>query len=96
MVILNFLNLTEFAIKIMALPLPLSERRKKNGTFVRNFMKKHNSIVTGCHDISEGGIILALAELAIRNEKGLKIKIPSNVKKFKKIGYSVKINQDIY
>ena len=24
-------------------------------------MKKHNSIVTGCRDISEGGIILALA-----------------------------------
>ena len=46
-------------------------------------MKKHNSIVTGCHDISEGGIILALAELAIRNEKGLNIKIPSNVKNSK-------------
>ena len=40
-------------------------------------------MVTGCHDISEGGTILALAELAIRNEKGLKIKIPSNVKNSK-------------
>ena len=63
-------------------PLDLKEEIK-NGTFVRNFMKKHNSIVTGCHDISEGGIILALAELAIRNEKGLNIKIPSNVKNSK-------------
>ena len=56
MVILNFLNLTEFATKIMALPSLDLKEEIKNGTFVRNFIKKHNSIVTGCHDISEGGI----------------------------------------
>ena len=60
-------------------PLDLNEE-KKNGAFVRKFIKNHNSIVTGCHDISEGGIIVALAELSIRNAKGLKIKIPSDVK----------------
>ncbi len=60
-------------------PLNLKEEMK-NGNFVRKFIKKYNSSVTGCHDISEGGIILALAELAIKNKKGLKVKIPSNVK----------------
>ena len=81
------LELSEFnriCNKNYGCPPPLNLKEEiRNGTFVRNFMKKHNSIVTGCHDISEGGIILALAELSIRNAKGLKIKIPSNVKNSK-------------
>ena len=40
MVILNFLNLIEFATKLWLSPPPLSlKEEKKNGTFVRNFIK---------------------------------------------------------
>ena len=81
------LELSEFnriCNKNYGFPPPLNLKEEiKNGKFVRKFIKKNNSIVTGCHDISEGGIILALAELAIINKKGLKVKIPSNVKKSK-------------
>ena len=49
------------------------KKELKNGLFVQKFIQKYNNIVSGCHDISDGGIILALAELAIRNKKGLRI-----------------------
>ena len=84
---LGHLELSEFnriCNKNYGFPPPLNLKEEiKNGNFVRKFIKKHNSIITGCHDISEGGIILALAELAIKNKKGLKVKIPSNVKNSK-------------
>ena len=59
-------------------------RELKYGLFIKNFISKYNSVVSGCHDISEGGIILALAELAIKNRKGLEIETPSNFKNHKK------------
>ena len=60
------------------------KRELKYGLFVKNFINKYNSVVRGCHDISEGGIILALAELAIKNKKGLKIQTPKNDQNLKK------------
>ncbi len=66
-------------------PPPLNLKRElKYGLFIKNFISKYNSVVSGCHDISEGGIILALAELAIKNRKGLEIETPSNFKNHKK------------
>jgi len=55
----------------------------KNGMFVKKFLKDYGNLVSGCHDISDGGLLLALAELCISNKKGMKIKIPKNTKKLK-------------
>jgi phosphoribosylformylglycinamidine synthase II len=48
----------------------LSEERK-NGIFVRDLI--NNSLVTSAHDISSGGIALALAEMCIAGNMGAKI-----------------------
>ncbi len=65
-------------------PPPLDLKKElKNGLFIKNFIKKHHSVVSGCHDLSDGGLILALAELVLKNKKGIKVKIPKNVKKIK-------------
>jgi phosphoribosylformylglycinamidine synthase len=47
----------------------------KNGEFVKKLITQKNGVI-GCHDISEGGIGLSLAELCISNNMGVKIKIP--------------------
>jgi len=44
---------------------------KKNGMFVRDLI--NNSLVTSAHDISSGGIALALAEMCIAGNMGAKI-----------------------
>ncbi len=49
----------------------------KNGNFIYKAIRKIN--LSGCHDISEGGIALSLAELAIKNKLGIIIKIPKKV-----------------
>ena len=65
-------------------PPPLNlDVELENGLFVQKVIRKHSKIVTGCHDISEGGVIIALAELCIRNKKGIKILIPQKIKKQK-------------
>jgi len=48
----------------------LSEERK-NGIFVRELI--NNSLVTSAHDISSGGIALALAEMCIAGNMGARI-----------------------
>ena len=45
---------------------------KKNGNFVR-FLAQKTKILEGCHDISEGGIALAISELCLANKKGIKV-----------------------
>ena len=55
----------------------------KNGLFVQKVIRKYSKIITGCHDISDGGLIISLAELCIQNEKGIKIFIPRKIKKQK-------------
>ncbi len=47
----------------------------KNGIFIQKAIRKGLGII-GCHDISDGGICLALAEMCISNNMGVKIKIP--------------------
>ena len=47
-------------------------KKKKNGNFVR-FLAQKTKILEGCHDISEGGIALAISELCLANKKGIKV-----------------------
>ncbi|MDM9628234.1 phosphoribosylformylglycinamidine synthase subunit PurL [Rhizobium sp. S152] len=44
---------------------------RRNGDFVRSAIR--NGQVTACHDISSGGLALALAEMAMASDKGLKV-----------------------
>ncbi|MDX3924846.1 MAG: phosphoribosylformylglycinamidine synthase subunit PurL [Shinella sp.] len=46
---------------------------RRNGDFVRSAIR--NGQVTACHDISSGGLAVALAEMAIASGKGLKISL---------------------
>ncbi|TWF49688.1 phosphoribosylformylglycinamidine synthase subunit PurL [Neorhizobium alkalisoli] len=49
----------------------VAERR--NGDFVRSIIR--NGQVTACHDISSGGLVLALAEMAMSSSKGFKVSL---------------------
>jgi phosphoribosylformylglycinamidine synthase len=44
---------------------------RRNGDFVRSAIR--NGQITACHDISSGGLAVALAEMAIASDKGLRI-----------------------
>ena len=58
------------------------KEEKKNGNFVK-FLAQKTELLIGCHDISEGGIALALAELCIANKKGIEITLKKkNPEKF--------------
>ena len=59
-------------------PLSFSEELK-NGTFLMKLIRETDLII-GCHDISEGGISVALSELCIKNKIGAKINVPSRYK----------------
>ncbi|OUX42863.1 phosphoribosylformylglycinamidine synthase II [bacterium TMED277] len=52
----------------------------KNGLFIKKLIRKTKNVI-GCHDLSEGGIALAISELCITNNMGVEIEIP---KKFTK------------
>ena len=56
--------------------LDLAEE-KKNGDFIRNYVKKHNEELIGIHDISEGGILINLAEMVIRSKMGVILRVPN-------------------
>jgi phosphoribosylformylglycinamidine synthase subunit PurL len=45
----------------------------KNGCFVKEIIDKN--FIVGCHDISDGGILLGLAEMVIENKIGIEITI---------------------
>ena len=63
------------------------KEEKKNGNFVKKLIQK-TKIIDGCHDISEGGLALALAELCIANDIGMKINFLKNTKQPEKILFS--------
>ncbi|MBB3591112.1 phosphoribosylformylglycinamidine synthase [Rhizobium sp. BK529] len=46
---------------------------RRNGDFVRSVIR--NGQATACHDISSGGLAIALAEMAMASGKGLKISL---------------------
>ena len=64
------------------------KKELKYGLFIKDFIENNNDIVSGCHDLSDGGLMIALAELAINNNKGIEIKTPSFVKKIEEWYYS--------
>ena len=47
---------------------------KNNGDSVSNLIKKN--LVSSCHDVSSGGILIALAEMSMMSMLGLKINKP--------------------
>ena len=62
-------------------PLDLDEE-KKNGDLVRNLIQQ--GFVSACHDVSDGGILIAIAEMALASVKdamflGVKITNPTNI-----------------
>jgi len=48
---------------------------RKNGDFVRTLIEQGK--VTACHDISDGGLYVAIAEMSLRNKIGAKILLPT-------------------
>ena len=62
-------------------PLDLDEERR-NGDLVRNLIKQ--GAVSACHDVSDGGILIAIAEMALASVKdaiflGVEITNPTNI-----------------
>jgi len=49
---------------------------RRNGDFVRSAIR--NGQVTACHDISSGGLALALAEMAMASGKGIKVSLETS------------------
>ncbi|MHC5307366.1 phosphoribosylformylglycinamidine synthase subunit PurL [Bartonella sp. LJL80] len=52
---------------------------KRNGLFVRELIQ--TSKIHACHDLSDGGLALALAEMVIKSGKGLKVRLTGNTPK---------------
>lgn len=62
-------------------PPPVNlETERKHGEFVRNLIE--NKLITACHDISDGGLLVALAEMAMPNEIGISVNLTSNIPAF--------------
>ena len=59
--------------------IKLSEELK-NGNFIKDLIQKFKQI-KGCHDLSEGGIIIGLAEISIHNQIGINFFIPQKIKR---------------
>lgn len=49
---------------------------KKNGDFVRSLIEKE--LATACHDISDGGLLVAAAEMAIKGKRGATLSFPAH------------------
>ena len=57
-------------------PVDLDAERR-NGDFVRNLIVAGS--VSACHDLSDGGVLVALAEMALAGGVGAEIQAPGNV-----------------
>ena len=66
--------------EIGAPPILKLEYEKLNGEFVRSLIEKYNKEIIGVHDLSEGGLLLGLAEMVMKNKIGISIEIPKNIK----------------
>ncbi len=47
------------------------KEEKKNGLFIKELINKYSNEIIGLHDISEGGVMIALSELIIKNNIGI-------------------------
>jgi phosphoribosylformylglycinamidine synthase len=50
-------------------------REKEHGDFVRRLIQAGR--VTACHDLSDGGLLVALAEMAMAGRKGAQVRFPN-------------------
>jgi phosphoribosylformylglycinamidine synthase len=67
--------LREIAGREQGTPPPVDlAAEKRNGDFVRGVIRARR--VNACHDISDGGLLVALAEMAIAGGRGVEIAIP--------------------
>jgi len=57
-------------------PVDLLEE-KKNGDFVRNLIDQ--GLLSACHDLSDGGVLVGLAEMAMAGGVGVSVQTPGNV-----------------
>lgn len=53
------------------------KEEKQNGLFILDLAEK--AYIHACHDISAGGLAVALAEIAIKANKGLSIRLQTNI-----------------
>lgn len=60
-------------------PVDLKTERK-NGDFIRKLIEEGK--ITSCHDISDGGLYVAIAEMSMRDCIGAELKIDTNLPKF--------------
>ena len=56
------------------------ELENKNGNFVRKLIE--DGKISACHDISDGGLYVAIAEMSMRNNIGANLKPETNLPKF--------------
>jgi phosphoribosylformylglycinamidine synthase len=57
-------------------PVDLAEERK-NGDFIRAQIAEH--AVTACHDVSDGGLLVAVAEMALAGDMGAELSTPDTL-----------------
>jgi phosphoribosylformylglycinamidine synthase len=50
---------------------------RRNGDFVRGLIGE--GLVTTCHDISDGGLLIAVAEMALAGDRGAEIDVPNDI-----------------
>jgi phosphoribosylformylglycinamidine synthase len=55
-------------------PIVDLEIEKINGDFVRNLIRSES--ISACHDVSDGGVLVCIAEMAIRGNIGATIQVP--------------------
>ncbi len=68
------LYLREIYGEEIGLPPPVDlEKEKRHGAFIRELIDA--ALITACHDISDGGLLCALAEMAMAGNVGAKITI---------------------
>ncbi len=56
------------------------ENERKNGDFVRNLIEKQ--MLTACHDIADGGLYVAIAEMAMKKSIGADVTIKTAIPLF--------------
>ena len=72
------------------------KEEKKNGLFIKNLIKNNSQNIVGIHDISEGGILIALSELIIKNNIGISLSYPPTSDYNKIISYLLGEDQSRY
>ena len=76
------------------------DKEKKNGCFVRKLITA--GMITACHDLSDGGLAIALAEMVIKSHRGISAKLtgkmPAHAELFgeDQARYLISVNADKY